>query len=587
MKNRSEEDQCVDVKIVSSASREWDIDVSDPARENQVPSGHVAAEQHLPQMFPPLSAERVARARRFGTIERLKAGDAMYRTGEPSRGIRIVLRGTVHLDRRDGLGNIFFWMRLGEGHFVGEAGQLTGKPHLVDVYAVTDVEALLIPPDRLRALLIEEAQLGEQMMRALILRRVSLVQQGVGPVLIGSPASPKFIELEGFLRRVHHPYRIVDITTGIDLSGLLAAPQEINEQNPGVALVGGTVLIAPSEAELAASLGLLPELEGSRVYDVAVVGAGPAGLAAAVYAASEGLSVVVVDARGPGGQAGTSARIENYLGFPAGISGHSLSYRAFMQAIKFGAEIVVPAEVSELDCSSSPFELCLRVGGTIRSRTVVIATGASYRKPDIDGLDILDTRGVYFWASAIEARVCEHEEIALVGGGNSAGQAIVFLSSFARHIHVLIRKPDLEQSMSRYLIDRIAALDNVTVHTSTEIRSACVDADGLCGLNMVHADEQRFLETRHLFLFTGAEPNAQWLKECGVHVDGKGFVSTDRASGSTSECGHAAFETSVAGIFAIGDVRSSSIKRVAAAVGEGAAVVAEIHKFLVEARQAG
>jgi thioredoxin reductase (NADPH) len=450
---------------------------------------------------------------------------------------------------------------------------------------VTDVEALLIAPDRLRALLIEEANLGEQMMRALILRRAQLVQQGAGPVLIGALDSPKFIALEGFLRRVHHPYRIVDIRSGIDLSGLLADPQQINEQAPGVALVDGTMLIAPTEAELATRLGLLPELEASRVYDVAVVGAGPAGLAAAVYAASEGLSVVVIDARGPGGQAGTSARIENYLGFPAGISGHSLSYRAFMQAIKFGAEVIVPAEVSQLDCAQTPFELGLLVGGKIRSRTVVIATGASYRKPTIEGIDILDTRGVYFWASAIEARLCEHQEIALVGGGNSAGQAIVFLSSFARHIHVLIRKPDLEQSMSRYLIDRIAALDNVTVHTDTAIRSACVDQDGLCGLNVVEAGEPRYVETRHLFLFTGAQPNAQWLEKCGVNVDAKGFVSTDRAPGPASDCGRAAFETSVSGIFAIGDVRSSSIKRVAAAVGEGAAVVAEIHKYLLQTRE--
>ncbi|MGF6757437.1 FAD-dependent oxidoreductase [Paraburkholderia sp. GAS42] len=577
----------IHVKISSLPGREWDFDVSDSTKENQIPSRHVSIEQRLPQMFPQISSQRIERARRYGTIERFEAGQIIYRMGERSLGVRILLSGTARLTRRDGLGNTHFWMELGEGHFLGETGQLTGKPHLADAHAVTDVEALLISPGKLRRLMIEEAYIGEQMMRALILRRAGLVQEGIGPVLIGPLKNPKLVALEAFFRRVTHPYRIVDSDTGFDVSVLADPPPGGNNVWPIVALTNGTTLVDPSETELAGALGLLPEFDDSHVYDVAVVGAGPAGLATAVYAASEGLSVVVFDTQGPGGQASASARIENYLGFPTGISGHALSYRAFMQAVKFGAEIATPSEVTGLSCGASPYELSLRSGDVIKSRVVVIASGAAYRKPDIEGLDLVRTHGVYYWASAIEGHLCEDRDVVVIGGGNSAGQAIVFLSSFARRIHVIVRRGSLEVSMSRYLVDRIAALDNVSLHLNAVVRAAHVDEEGLSGLVVAGADGEQLLETRHLFLFVGAEPNTAWLAQCGVAVDERGFVFTGQRSHGAAVQTCFPFETNVPGVFAVGDVRSSSVKRVSAAVGEGATVVTEIHSFFAHNTQVG
>ncbi|MFM0527301.1 FAD-dependent oxidoreductase [Paraburkholderia strydomiana] len=566
--------------MTSLPGREWDFDASDSTQENQIPSRRVLIEQRLPQMFPQLSQRRIEKARRYGTVESIEAGRLIYRMGERSDGIRILLSGTARLTRRDGLGNTHFWMELGEGHFLGETAQLTGKPYLADAHAVTAVEVLLISPSRLRMLMIEEAHIGEQVMRALILRRAGLVQDGIGPVLIGPLEDRKLIALEGFFRRVNHPYRIVDSDGGFNLAALPNPPDLSAVRWPLVALTNGTTLCDPSEGELAGALGLLPQLDESYVYDVAVVGAGPAGLATAVYAASEGLTVIVFDTQGPGGQAGASARIENYLGFPTGISGHALSYRAFMQAVKFGAEIVAPTEVAGVRCCTYPHEISLHDGRSVRSRTVVIASGAAYRKPQIAGLDILRTHGIYYWASAIEGHLCQDREVVVIGGGNSAGQAIVFLSNFVRKIHVVVRKSDLQASMSRYLIDRIAALDNVELHMNSAVDSARVDDEGLSGLLIAGPTGQRFLETRHLFLFTGAEPNTSWLQGCGISVDDRGFVLSGQ--GFPDEMGrvHFPFETNVAGVFAVGDVRSSSVKRVSAAVGEGAAVVAEVHKFL-------
>jgi len=317
-------------------------------------------------------------------------------------------------------------------------------------------------------------------------------------------------------------------------------------------------------------------------YDTAIVGSGPAGLAAAVYAASEGLSVLVLDAKGFGGQAGASARIENYLGFPTGISGHVLVSRAFEQAVKFGADIVIQSRVVKLECKKAPFEVSLADNRVAVARTVVIASGASYRRPNITGLDYLNGRGVYFWASSIEGRLCRDAEIVLVGGGNSAGQAIVFLASYASHVHVLVRREGLDETMSRYLVDRVTSLSNVTVHAKSTVESVDCDHDGLTEVVFTSPRGRESVRTRHLFLFTGAEPSTAWLQGCGVEVDEKGFVLTDTMERVSHR---SAFQTSVTGIFAIGDVRSSSIKRVASAVGEGAAVVSEIHKFLMSERQ--
>jgi thioredoxin reductase (NADPH) len=342
----------------------------------------------------------------------------------------------------------------------------------------------------------------------------------------------------------------------------------------------GNVLRRPSNAEAAACLGLIIPLDPQKIYDVVVVGAGPAGLATAVYAASEGLSVLVLDQRAMGGQAGASARIENYLGFPTGISGQALAGRASNQAQKFGAEIAVPLEVARLDCDpmpepGDPLQLELTDGSRVRARAIVVASGARYRRPDIPNIEMFEGAGVSYWASAVEAKLCEGEEVALVGGGNSAGQAVVFLASKVKRLHLIVRGQGLANTMSKYLIDRIAALPNVELHTHSEI--IAIEGDKTSGLRAAFCRNRETGETklrplRHLFLFIGADPNADWIRGC-VETDDKGFVVT---GGSM----RLPLETAMPGVFAIGDVRAGSTKRVAAAVGEGAAVVAQIHAYL-------
>ncbi len=345
---------------------------------------------------------------------------------------------------------------------------------------------------------------------------------------------------------------------------------------PIVLCPNGTVLRQPTEAEVGVCLGITPELDPAKVYDVIVVGAGPAGLATAVYAASEGLSTLVLDCRAFGGQAGASARIENYFGFPTGISGMALTARAFGQATKFGAEIAIPLEVSALDCGVSPFALTLSDGRALRGRSVVVASGARYRRPDIADLERFEGAGVYYWASPVEARLCEGQEVALVGAGNSAGQAAVFLAAKVKTLHLIVRGRDLESSMSQYLIDRISALPNVQLHLRTEVMTLTGSpTEGLEAVTFRHRDtgETWSRPLHQLFLFIGADPNTDWLASCEVQVDDKGFVTTGQDPRSP-------LQTNVPGVFAIGDVRAGSTKRVAAAVGEGAAVVAALHGVL-------
>jgi thioredoxin reductase (NADPH) len=411
-------------------------------------------------------------------------------------------------------------------------------------------------------------------MRALILRRVGLIEEGgAGTILIGVPDDPDLVRLQGFLTRSSFPNLVLDASTDPEGKALVerigVAPADL----PLVVCPSGAMLKNPSDAEVAMCLGMTPTLDPANVYDVAIVGAGPAGLAAAVYAASEGLSVIVLDERAMGGQAGASARIENYLGFPTGISGQALAGRAFSQALKFGAEIAVPIEVLRLDCSGPLLTLELAGERRVRARTVVAASGARYRRPDIPGLSVFEGAGISYWATPIEARLCAGEEIALVGGGNSAGQAVVFLAPQVKRLHLIARR-DLSQTMSRYLIDRIAALANVEVHAGAEIASLEGDRkSGLAGATFRHRADGSIHHRalRHIFLFIGADPNAGWLRGC-VKTDEKGFIVTGN--------GALPLETSLPGIFAIGDVRAGSTKRVAAAVGEGAAVVAQIHAML-------
>jgi thioredoxin reductase (NADPH) len=548
-----------------------------------------AAFPRLAQTFPTLTPQEIARMRRFGDVCRYNNGDMLFETGKPGPGMYVVLSGHVAITQRDGLGHITPVIDQGPGQFLAEIGQLSGRVALVDAHAEGEVEALLIPPERLRALLVAEADLGERIMRALILRRVSLIQGGVGgPVLIGPANSSGVVRLQRFLIRNGFPHHLLDPESDNDAAEMIARYSPSPTDWPLAVAADGTVLRNPSETELARALGMIGGPAGNRIYDAAIVGCGPAGLATAVYAASEGLSVVVLDARAYGGQAGASARIENYLGFPTGISGQALAGRAFSQAQKFGADIMIPIAVKSLDCSRADgaFALALDGGDTVRARSIVVASGARYRRPEIQNLEKFEGRGVWYWASPIEARLCAEQEIVLVGGGNSAGQAAVFLSGHAKKVHMMIRGGGLGASMSRYLIERIEATPNIELVFHTEVV-------GLEGRDDAALERVRFrsrlsgedstIEIRNLFLFAGADPATNWLDGCGVTLDRGGFVVTGAQSEQNQGRLVAQLETSVPGVFAVGDVRSGSVKRVGGAIGEGAQVVAALHGFLGDA----
>ncbi|MBV9532712.1 MAG: FAD-dependent oxidoreductase, partial [Bradyrhizobium sp.] len=429
-----------------------------------------------------------------------------------------------------------------------------------------------------------EADLGERIMRALILRRVNLIQGGVGgPVLIGPPSCNGVVRLQSFLTRNGLPHHLLDPSRDGDAAEIIARYSPAPEDWPLAVTADGTVLRNPSEHELARALGMIGGPRGDKIYDVAIVGSGPAGLATAVYAASEGLTVAVLDSRAYGGQAGASARIENYLGFPTGISGQALAGRAFSQAQKFGADIMIPTSTTSLDCSrrDGSFLLRLDCGDTLRARSVVVASGARYRRPEIKDLERFEGRGVWYWASPIEARLCAEQEVALVGGGNSAGQAAVFLSGHARKVLMIIRGGGLGTSMSRYLIERIEATPNIELMFNAEVVGLEGEADSLERVRWKSrlSGEESTEDIRNLFLFVGADPATRWLDGCGVTLDRGGFVVTgaqsDLNAGLVPQ-----LQTSVPGVFAVGDVRSGSVKRVGGAIGEGAQVVAALHNFL-------
>jgi len=544
------------------------------------------------QMFPTLDAGQVETAKRFasGPIRHFEPGEIVFDIGQRNAPAWLVLKGAIDVTRRNALGTETPITTHHAGQFSGEVSQLAGREALARGLAGPEgCCALPFDASHVRALMIGSAEIGEIMMRAYILRRVGLIQDGnAGSVLVGRPGDSDLNRLENFLRRNGYPYTVLSADdeegrTVMDRFGVL--PEEL----PIMLCPNGTLLKRPTDAEAGICLGLTPDLDPAKIYDIAVVGAGPAGLATAVYAGSEGLSVIVLDQKSFGGQAGASARIENYLGFPTGISGMALTGRAFNQALKFGVEIAIPLEVSKLDCGDGrkgdPFTLELTDGGQVRAKTVVIASGARYRRPPIANLSMFEGAGISYWASPVEAKLCEGEEVALIGGGNSAGQATVFLAPKVKRLHLVVRGDGLEASMSRYLIDRIKALRNVELHTKTEI--VALEGDQVTGLTGAvfrckTTGETHACPLRHIFLFIGADPNANWLEQC-VDVDGKGFVIT----GSKFAAGNGAIgrpplplETSKPHVFAVGDVRAGSTKRVAAAVGEGAAVVAQIHSAL-------
>jgi thioredoxin reductase (NADPH) len=562
-----------------------------------------AFERRREQMFPMLTPRQVEGARRFGGAPRsYEPGQRVIPFGQVAAPALLVVSGHVEVTRRDVAGNTGLITKHMPGQMAGELSQLGGGPSFVELHAGSEgCSAVPFDAAQLRALIVGDAEIGETLMRAFILRRVALIEAGAGTVLIGEPDAYDSLRLQNFMRRNGVPYEMLDPAQNAEARCILKG-MTIGVADLPVALCpDGTKLTNPSEKQLARALGLLPVFSADHGYDVAIVGAGPAGLAAAVYAASEGLSVVVLDSRAYGGQAGASARIENYLGFPTGVSGGALAGRAFTQAQKFGATMGIPAEVRHLACGlachgqaklgtleafgkSAPrtFELQLDDDERVRASAIVIASGARYRRPTVDNLADFESHGVYYWASPLEAKLCARRQVVLVGGGNSAGQAAVYLAGHAAFVHILVRGPNLADSMSRYLIDRIEALSNVELHTQTEL----IELKGTReeGLQSVVWRDRRNGATeehaiRHVFLFIGADPNAEWVHECKVATDAKGFILTGADTDRRLP-----LETNQRGIFAIGDVRAGSVKRVAAAVGEGAAVVAQIHSYLAADR---
>jgi thioredoxin reductase (NADPH) len=546
-----------------------------------------AIENRHHQAFPILKAEEIKRIREFGTMRRFDDGHALQKIGDVGCGLAIILSGEVEVCQHDLSNRPVSVAKYGPGKFMGELAQLADRPALVDAVARGQVEALIVQPERLRALILAEAELGERIMRALILRRVGLIESGAGgPVILGPSESGDVLRLANFLRRNGHPLQTLDPNVDTDAKALLDRLQINPQQLPIVVCPQGQLLHNPGEYELSLCIGLVRPIDASRVYDVVVIGAGPAGLAAAVYAGSEGLSALVLDCRSRGGQAGASARIENYLGFPTGISGAALMARAYNQAHKFGVEIGIPHEAVRLATPtkpSDPFVLELSNGEWVRARAIVIASGARYRRLAAKDLEKFES-SVHYWASPLEGKLCEGQEVVLVGAGNSAGQATVYLASQSAKVWLIARGADLSATMSRYLVDRINGLSNVEVLTGTEV----VALDGVEGklqsVTWRHApsNTEQQHPIRHIFLFIGADPNTDWLRQSPVAIDGKGFILTGAAVGQPRE-----HESSCPGIFAIGDVRAGSVKRVAAAVGDGAQVIAELHAYLAEAEKQG
>ncbi|GAP98051.1 FAD-dependent oxidoreductase [Leptolyngbya sp. NIES-2104] len=535
------------------------------------------------QTFPTLTPEQIQRASVLGEEQSLSKGTTLFERGQRSVDFFIILSGCIEIyEHRQSETNVVTVHR--EHQFTGEIDLLNDRQILVGGRMGEDGSVLRFSRPQFRKLMSAEPDIGEVVMRAFILRRMGLVshQQAVVTLIAREDSADK-LRIEKFLRRNGYPLEVLDYNTARQET---AFSQDIEAaQLPAVYLpLDDRVLSNPSNFQLADCLGLIEPLSPEHVYDIAIVGGGPAGMSAAVYAASEALDTVLIESEAPGGQAGTSSKIENYLGFPTGISGEALAGRAQVQAQKFGATIALPFPVQAIDCQSYPFVLKSENQVTIQAKSIVIASGATYRKLNFE--HPFDNAGVHYAATAMEGTFCQNEPIIVVGGGNSAGQAAVFLSRHASHVHLLVRGQDLKATMSDYLIGRIHASDRITLHTQTEITALNGDhhlaevtwQDSQTNTTETHA-------IRHVFLMIGAVPNTQWLKDC-LLLDEKGFVCTgmellDR-NVWTLERHPTILETSVPGIFAAGDVRSGSVKRVASAVGEGAIIISQVHQFLSE-----
>jgi thioredoxin reductase (NADPH) len=536
-------------------------------------------------IFPTLTAEQIARIAALARERTFADGESLWNQGDRNRPLFVVLEGEVEiLSGTDHLVTVHH-----PGEFSGDVDQLSGRPVVVRGRARGTTRVLELPAERLRALVQTDSDLMEVFLRAFILRRLALISQGAGSVvLIGSRHSAGTLALQEFLTRNNQPYAYLDVDQDSEVQETLDSFGVTVDDVPVLICRGERVLKKPTIEEVGECLGL-NEVNQEVIRDLVVIGAGPAGLAAAVYAASEGLDVLVLEANAPGGQAGSSSRIENYLGFPTGISGHHLTGRALVQAEKFGAEIAVARTAARLECGGRPYRIALGAGVAVQTRAVIIATGVQYRKLDLANLSRFEGLGVYYSATPIEATFCRGEDVIVVGGGNSAGQAAVFLSGHGRRVQMLVRGPRLADSMSRYLIRRIEETPNITLQTRAQIEAL----EGEASLERVRwrngDGETTTAAVRHVFLMTGATPNTAWLRGC-VALDDKGFVKAGpdllpaelHAAGWPLARPPLLFEASLPGVFAVGDVRANSVKRVAAAVGEGSVCVQLVHKVLAE-----
>ena len=537
------------------------------------------------QAFPKLSDDQLKRIAHYGEEHHVPAGEILYDQGTSALGIHVVLGGAVEIVRPGIQGDELITIQRA-GEFTGEVNVISGRGALVRARMVEDGDVLVIGPEGLRQLIQEDSEISEVLMRAFLLRRVVLVAGGLGDaMLIGTAHSAGTLRLRGFLTRNSHPYTYVDVDRDEEVQALLDRFHVDVGDVPIVICRGEVVLKNPSNEALAECLGLNAVIDGDRVRDLVVVGGGPGGLAAAVYGASEGLDVLVLETNAPGGQAGTSSKIENYFGFPMGISGQALAERALAQAEKFGAELAVGSRVESFTCSGENYEITLS-NAVVRARALIIASGVQYRRLALDNVERFDGAGIYYAATATEARLCGGDDVAVVGGSNSAGQAAVFLASQAKHVHVLIRGPGLADTMSRYLVRRIEESPNITVHTHTELVALDGD-DQLRSVAWRGPDGVEKRALKHAFLMIGAQPNTAWLRDC-VALDAKGFVKTgtDLSAEDLSSArwplarAPFLFETNRHRVFAVGDVRAGNVKRIAAAVGEGSVCVELVHRAL-------
>ncbi|WP_213981282.1 FAD-dependent oxidoreductase [Sphingomonas sp. dw_22] len=524
------------------------------------------------QTFPALSEEMSARVASFGSEEVFPEGATLFRAGDRSVDFFLCLEGGIEILDRDIEGQERIVHVHAPRQFAGELDLFNDRKVLVSGRALPGTRVARVERPAFRRMMAAEPDIGEIVMRAFILRRVGMIRHGeAGVALVGPAHAADTGRIETFLTRNGLPHRRVDTEADDDAAGFMEC-LALAEGDLPVVVVEGRVLRNPSNAQLADAVGLTTALDPDHVHDVAVVGAGPAGLAAAVYAASEGLDTIVIEAVAPGGQAGTSSRIENYLGFPTGISGQALSGRAQVQAQKFGARLLISRSARGIECEGRPFRIHLDDGASLQARTVVVATGARYRKLDLPLYAELEGNGIYYAATAMEAGICAEQPAVVIGGGNSAGQAAIYLARTAGHVHMLVRGPGLAATMSSYLIERIEASERITLHPFSEVTELEGDTH-LRALRWTHREsgETQRHEVGALFVMIGAQPNTDWLENC-LELDPAGFVKT--GSGETFFC------SSRPGVFAVGDVRSGSVKRVASGVGEGSVVVSALHRYL-------